>query len=222
MKGEYHHRNQVAKRTRQRPTSSTLEEAGLPPLWDDFLTARARLHQSSIAGRLANASVTTEARLRVGGIGIADVSTSGRLFEPTEPGLGLEAVIIPVFSGPIPSRWRVVEQPALIDLLAFSLDRPQRWWLRRDAGTILGDGALDDLWLDALLFVFRTPLAWLRAAGKGIVLLGDRETARRELPLTSRRICAEDVAHGNELRRQLTVPAVVPDICVPRAIKATA
>jgi len=188
---------------------------GKSGLLDDFHDAQARVDRSNIAKKLANAGITIKARMSVGGIGVAEITINGRTYEPTEPGLGKMAIILPVYQGPIPTPTNFVEDPALIDLLAFSSRRPSQWWLRRDTATILGDAVLDELFLDAPLHVFRNPLSWLRAGGDGVVVL-DWVSARRELPVSCRKFVAEDASHAREVYRKLTIPAIVPDVYVAR------
>lgn len=57
----------------------------------------------------------------------------------------------------------------LLDLLTFSLDRPDRWNLARGKAVVLGAVALDlAAEFGTPLAVNSTPLAWLKAGGEGI------------------------------------------------------
>ena len=183
------------------------------PLWRELFAAQSSF--TGLHGRyLDGHNIHVASRLKVGGLGVAEIVTNGDTFQIAPPGLGMSALILPVFAGPIPSPWRLVMEPALIDLLAFRTDQPETFWLRRDNATILGDGALDGLYLDEPLRVYRSPLSWLLAAGDGCVVL-DWQAALIELPLRCRTIEAEDLSHGLELRQRLTIPEKLPDIVVP-------
>ena len=117
---------------------------------------------------------------------------------------GLEAVVVPIFDG-----------DQTVDLLAFNLAKPARWWTRTGAHWALGGNALDDLWLNETLLVFRSPLSWLQASApsNGLTVL-DWGAARRNLLHVE--IIAEDLAHGEELHKKLTIPATRPQIRVPK------
>ncbi len=140
--------------------------------------------------------------------GTARIRPDSELYQPDDD--GLEAVIVPVFDG-----------GETVDLLAFRLSEPDRWWLRIGAAAFLGGDVLGDVALDEPVRAFKTPLSWLRAGAPadGLVILapnGDIAVdvlARRELVLFS--IMVEDLVHGLELDRLLTIPAERPRISVP-------
>ena len=135
--------------------------------------------------------------------GAAKIRPDGDLYQPDDD--GLEAVILPCFDAGETS-----------DLLAFAPDAPERYWLRLGQAAYLGGDALGDAVMDEPVRVFRSPLAWLRAGAPadGLVVLDD-EIARREL--ADHLVAAEDLHHGRELRRRLSVPARHPRILIPRA-----
>ena len=135
--------------------------------------------------------------------GTARIQPDGELYQPDDD--GLEVVILPVF-----------DDSQTIDLLAFNLTTPARWWTRTGAHWALGADALDRVWHDEPLVVCRSPLCWLRAGcpPHGLCVL-DWTVARREL--ADHHVAAEDLHHGRELRRRLSVPARHPRILIPRA-----
>ncbi len=138
-------------------------------------------------------------------VGAANIRPSDGLYEP-DPN-GMPAWIIPIIDGEV------------VDLLAWTTDCPARWWTRTGAHWALGADALDRLWLGKPLRAFKTPLAWLQAGApyNGLVIL-DWRAARLHIPRVE--IVAEDLAHGLELNRLLTIPAQHPLIHVPESCTA--
>jgi hypothetical protein len=108
-----------------------------------------------------------------------------------------------------------IRDGAIVDLVAFHPRHPDRWALRRDAAEWLG--AIEPQYLDpAPATIFRSPLSWLRADCRGLVLLGDRASQYRILTLLHS-IIAEDEQHATELRRVLMRPWPAPQVIAPRA-----
>ena len=103
----------------------------------------------------------------------------------------------------------VVEGDDFIDLIAFRLDRPGRWWVRTGSGVALGMAAIDaaadaaPLWKlpgeapPPILNLYQTPLSWLRAGGGGAVILNPRFYAY--LLGGIGQIQAEDEHHARQL-----------------------
>ncbi len=120
---------------------------------------------------LEQQGVTRDAIHRAGGLAIARISTTRRLWmqEPT----GKPAFILPAWDGPAPSIYSGVENPVLIDMLAWRPDDPARWWYRQgDVDVVLGAAHLDLAHAEAWpISLHRTPLDWLRAGCRGAVLL---------------------------------------------------
>ncbi len=116
--------------------------------------------------------VTREAIHRAGGLAVARIRTTGRLWvsEPT----GMPAFILSVWDGPAPSIYQAVVNPVLIDMIAWRPDDPARWWYRQgDVDVDLGDGHLDLAHTEGWPITFEpTPLDWLRAGCRGACLLG--------------------------------------------------
>ncbi len=65
---------------------------------------------------LQQRGVTREAIHRAGGLAVARISTTGRLWMP-EP-TGAPTFILPVWAGAAPSIYQVVENPVLVDMIA--------------------------------------------------------------------------------------------------------
>ena len=119
---------------------------------------------------LGRHGVTREALHRAGGVAVARISTTGRLWMP-EP-TGTPAFILPVWAGPAPSIYYGVENPVLIDMIAWRPDDPARWWYRTGEGAVLGIDNLDLAHTEGWpISLHRTPLEWLKTGCRGAVLL---------------------------------------------------
>ena len=122
---------------------------------------------------LERQGVTRDAIHRAGGQAVARISTAGRLWMP-EP-TGTPAFILPVWDGPAPSIYCGVENPVLIDMIAWRPDDPARWWYRQgevDVDVVLGKAHLDLAHTEGWpISLHRTPLDWLRAGCRGAILL---------------------------------------------------
>ena len=173
--------------------------SGTVYLIDELLAALGTAMSQEHVDRLLSAGLPPAA---VDMCGTARIQPDGDLYQLD--GDGLEVTILPCFDG-----------GKTADLLAFTSNEPGRWWLRLGLAAYLGGDALGDTVMDEPVRVFKTPLAWLWAGAPadGLVVL-DHDTARRELALCC--IVAEDLAHGLELDRLLTIPAQRPQIRVPR------
>lgn len=112
-----------------------------------------------------------------------------------------------------------VADGGLIDLLAFHPSHPQRWslrlgnaeWLGAVAPQFMGPGRVP---------VWRSPLAWLRAECRGIVLLTTDRPALYRILTTLYAVIAEDDRHAADLRLILEHPWPTPPIIAPRRITA--
>lgn len=76
-------------------------------------------------------------------------------------GDGFPALVVPVF-----------EDGQLVDLVAFRTAEPERWWLRKGVGGLLGlyRGWSPYEWADNVL-LHETPLKWLQAGGKDLCVV---------------------------------------------------
>ncbi len=120
---------------------------------------------------LEQQGVTREAIHRAGGLAVARIGTTGRLWMP-EP-TGTPAFILPVWDGPAPSIYSGVENPVLIDMIAWRPDDPTRWWYRTGEGAALGIDNLNLAHTEGWPISFATtPLDWLRGDCRGACLLG--------------------------------------------------
>ena len=132
-------------------------------------------------------------------VGISRVRIEGDHFVPDDN--GIEMVIIICWSAPprlLDGSWQA---PEPIDLLAFRLEEPGRWWSRVGIVTALGVKLVSDL-SDAPIRIWKTPLQWLQAGGAGICLTTRDDGASQHvlcrLPTSP---VAMDVEHGRELDR---------------------
>ncbi len=121
--------------------------------------------------QLEDLGVTRKATLRAGHLGWARVSTTGRLFTPTD--VGDVMIVQPVWAGPAPSIYQAVEHPLLDDLLAWHPEEPIRWHYRLGTpGAVLGSDHLALAHEQGWPICFATtPLDWLRGDCRGAVLL---------------------------------------------------
>jgi len=105
----------------------------------------------------------------------------------------------------------------IVDLLAMHPAQPGRWALRCDAAEWLG--TIEPQYLDpSPVPVWRSPLAWLRADCRGLVLLSrDRRDQYRILAGCLGGILAEDPRHAMELRRVLEHSWPAPRVFVREA-----
>lgn len=149
-------------------------------------------------------------------VGVAGVVAAGEVYQPIEG--GRRHLIVPVRVGhyvspQCPEPDRAVARGELVDLLAFRLDAPETWWLRRGVAVWLG--ACLPQYLDPPpVLIHRTPLDWLRNGGEGIVILADYPVERRDLLLSFRMVAVDDPSLGRELQRSLERPYAIPPIMV--------
>lgn len=168
--------------------------------------------------RLLDAGVPSRA-LALGWAGVVNCVTDGDYYQPHES--GAEMVVVPVkamddqSSPEYPDPAGVLLCGGVADLVAFRLDTPSRWYTR---AAPLWLGCIPPQLLDPEpVRVWRTPLAWLRADGIGMVPLARDAWGKYSVLVTARRIIAEDVRHGDELQRILSRPfdKPLPPIMVP-------
>jgi len=108
-----------------------------------------------------------------------------------------------------------VRESWIVDLVAFHPRHPARWALLYGSAEWIG--AIEPQYLDPEpVPVWRSPLSWLRADCRGLVLLGDRASQYRILTLLNS-IVAEDERHAAELRRILVRPWPVPQVVSSQA-----
>ncbi len=119
---------------------------------------------------LGRHGVTRGAVHRAGGLAVTRTSTTGRLWAPSPT--GTPAFILPVWNGSAPSIYCGVENPVLIDMLAWRPADPACWWYRTGEGAVLGLDNLDLAHTEGWpISLHRSPLEWLQADCRGAVLL---------------------------------------------------
>ena len=114
----------------------------------------------------------------------------------------------------------IVDDRQVVDLLAFRTSRPEQWWTRRCACSLLGGDALLDLWLGQRLRLHRHPLSWLSGTDPaGVVVLqwGPAVAHLANVPI----IEVEDKAHAAEVRARLLSTIRLPTIEITAAPSAT-
>jgi len=145
------------------------------------------------------------------------IRVAGNTYEP-DP-YGGAAFLIPArVDNPVTPEARdpveAIRSGEIVDILAFHPAYPRRWALRCDAAEWLG--AIAPQFLDPPpIPVWRSPLAWLRAACRGLVVLSPEPAdAYRILTACLGGIIAENRDHAAELRATLTRPWPLPPIIV--------
>ena len=143
------------------------------------------------------------------------IEVEGPLYRPA-PEEGGAAYVIPVrvdnplspeAADPIATK----STGEIVDLLAFHPAQPHRWALRTGVAEWLG--AIEPQYLEPEpVQVWRSPLSWLRAGGKGLVLLSHSSTDRYRILSGCRCIIAEDAAHAAELRQVVSQPWPIPRV----------
>ena len=118
------------------------------------------------------------------------------------------AFVQPVWAPPLGDR-------NFIDLAAWSRARPSEVFTRRGAGVWLGE---ESVWAAEFnrtsLRLHRSPLAWLKDAGRGAVILDTQEARFDLLGLST--IEAENVRHAETVDRLLRTESITyPKIRVP-------
>ncbi len=141
--------------------------------------------------------------------GMAKISADGAFYVPDDD--GIDAVIVPCLDGEI-----------VVDLLAFALDKPAKWWTRLGAHWALGGDALDRLWLDDRLRIHRTPINWLRGGAQpnAAVVLDWRAAAAQLLTVPG--IIGDDYEHALEIEQHLKATQTIPNISFPAEARTAA
>ena len=152
-------------------TLEALARSHLTAEFDRAWRNRTQKHRAHLVG----AGITFEAMLRAGDLGVERITTTGRLYMPAPD--GFPAVIMAIWSPAPPSIYCAVENPEVIDLIAFRADDPGRWWYRiGGSGLILGeDHYLAAAIEEVPIKVFDSPLSWLRGNCEGACILDDVE-----------------------------------------------
>lgn len=98
----------------------------------------------------------------------------------------------------------------LVDLVAFFPDEPGRWWVRTGAEPILHPFAIARAEImREPLEVHSTPLDWLRAMGRGCVVLDPHTDLRFQFGGVAQLVVSERVADfALEIERRLRAPPV--------------
>lgn len=180
----------------------------LSSIESEFLACRAAFGPRH-ADALAAAGVPSQIWSVWGLTGAARISTSRGLFQ-LDPG-GFGAVIVAV-------RWPdPFIGPHHLDLVAFRLSERSKWWLRRGHAVALGT-VPDDLWPgDPPVRFHRSPLAWLRAGGEGVVLIGGSRRDQQAIVQRCHAVEADDHRHARELARIASTAWPTPRITVAAA-----
>jgi hypothetical protein len=152
-----------------------------------------------------------------GWCGVTRCLVEGGIFQPVDH--GTEMVIVPVKHGDAVSPvWshpdEIVRYGEVVDLIAFDLVNPLRWYQRTGLATWLG--CIPPQLIDPdPVPIWRHPLNWLRSGGVGLTPLTRSGRETRELLLGVGKILAEDAHHAAQLKRALERPLSIPPIFIP-------
>jgi len=143
-------------------------------------------------------------------IGGARICTDGDLWQPDEA--GRPAILQPV-----------ITYGVLIDVVAWRLDAPSRWWRRTGYAAALGDDAIDGAAIhfdgeEDPLTLHCSPVAWLAAGGSGACLL-DWTVAAITLAGVHR-FLTDDPSLARQIDRALRQPAADFEIRLTREVAA--
>ena len=146
--------------------SALIDEARLMSEWLSFpgLTGR-HIRQLSDAG------ISSAAWVRAGHLATPRITITGRFFMP-DP-FGTPAFVVPVYDGEPVSEINPDPSVPLVDLCAFRIEEPERWWLRIGAPhSVLGkDQFVTAMVTGSIVGLHATPLQWLKAECQGACLL---------------------------------------------------
>ena len=158
----------------------------------------------------------TETMLRLLPVALDRITVRGQLYEP-DPDGGFAYILAVRADNPAtpktPDPETVIADGDMVDLIAFHPAYPRRWALRVGAAEWLG--AVEPQYMQpAPVRIWRSPLAWLRAGCRGLVLLSnDRRDQYRHLASLGS-IIAEDAHHAAELQQLLEHPWPTPTVLV--------
>jgi hypothetical protein len=142
----------------------------------------------------------------------------GGHFQLSADGRRLWCVPVRIAGDPdAPDPQDVVRWSPMVDAVAFDPAEPTRWATRLGLADWLGCADTQDV-LPEPVVVHRDALSWLRARCTGIVLLTGNPRAAQSVLFRLRRVLAEDVEHGRELRRICEAPFPGPEILVPEPV----
>ncbi|NMM45955.1 hypothetical protein HH303_15765 [Rhodospirillaceae bacterium KN72] len=148
---------------------------------------------------------------------VGNVRPDGKRFAIDHDG-GLPALVVAAWDRPCPlddglPGWA----ESLDDLVAFSPDRPEKWWTMA-GGNILGGFWLERAsYLDEPALIHDRPIDWLRAGGFGSVVL-DWDAPPILTLSTLRRIVSRSERTAARIARALTRPVSIPEIRVNREV----
>lgn len=135
-------------------------------IFKEFRTACSAF-EMALQPNLEALEVSVEGWLRAAGIGAANIITTGRTFRPHAE--GIPAIIVGEWRPGPPSVHHFVEEPNLIDLVAFLPEDPDQFWFRIGKFRCCLGG---HEWVEAAeagcpIPLFLDPLSWLRADCRG-------------------------------------------------------
>ena len=122
----------------------------------------------------------------IGEFGVWPVEVVAGLYQPLEPGGGDLSVILPSRHG-----------NELIDLVAYDMADPGKWWLRTGVGEWIGADHVEECDFKELpVRLHGTPQGWLAAGGTGACVLTTRSFGAHAQLMRAKGIVCDDDAHA--------------------------
>ncbi len=142
--------------------SALIDEARLMSEWLSFPGLTGRLIR-----QLSDAGISSAAWVRAGHLATPRITITGRFFMP-DP-FGTPAFVVPVYDGEPVSEINPDPSVPLVDLCAFRIEEPERWWFRIGVPhLVLGkDQFVAAMQMLRIGNICPTPLAWLQAGCNG-------------------------------------------------------
>jgi hypothetical protein len=147
-------------------------------------------------------------------VGTQRIEPDGHLYQPTHD--GQLVLVVPVYTGPMPSFITPADNSELVDIVAFQISEPGRWWRRTGLANYLGEHLIrSSVTWNRPLRVFETPLDWMKGYCQGVCPLTQDYSALRDPP----ELRFDDSAFASRVEWQLSRPYSIPRILV-KAIAA--
>jgi hypothetical protein len=188
-----------------------------PDLWEEFTAAAAAVenrHFDWLERQGVPHDFLWHGAMRFGAAEIAPCNDG--TYQPIES--GQRAIIMPTIPVLSPAEWQEGDDIEDVgDLVAWRPEEPTRWWCRTGMLPVMNPGAvLGAEFYREPLKLWSSPLAWMRAAGEGAVILDPVANLRFWLGSVSE-ILADSHELGREIDRRLREPRVrLPRVMIPK------
>jgi hypothetical protein len=180
-------------------------------LANEFTTATATASREDFDGLVAQGVPSEFLWLGPMRFGVAEITTSNDTHQPIVG--GKRAIIVPAIARDDVDEI-VLGNVDPGDLIAFLPTDPSRWWCRTGACPFLNPIAIDraEIYREPLA-LHSSPLAWLRAAGEGAVVIDQHVDLRLHLGGVREIVC-DDLALARQIDKKLKARVRLPRIRV--------